>query len=384
MLWRCVKVSKSWADIDLAAITHNAKTLHQAAKGAELCAVVKANGYGHGSEAVGRAALAGGASYLAVAQVAEGVALRTAGIDAPIIVLTEPYSSQFDLVVEAGLQPVIYSLEGVSQAESAVSRCAARDSPGALPVHLKVDTGMHRVGCSLNDALTVAQRIEASVELQMASAWTHFATGEERGGAVGDQLVRFDQVINKMYAAGISPPMLHAANTGGTMLHPASHFDLVRCGIGLYGLVPAPGLPLGDRLRPALRWSTRVSWVKRLPAGSAVSYGHRQRLGADTNLATIPVGYADGYRRCLWNRGGVVLIGGKRRPIVGVVTMDQFVVDCGDDPVAVGDEVVLIGSQGNDLVSVDEMAKWLDTINYEVVCDIGLRVQRRYSGESSF
>lgn len=372
-------MSRSWADVDLGAIAANVKALRALAPTAEFCAVVKADGYGHGATAVAEAALAAGATRLAVAQVVEGAALRADGIDAPIWVLAEPEPGEFASAFAAELEPAVYSPAAIDAAAAA----------GGGTVHLKIDTGMHRVGAHPDDALDLARRVVEAPTLALGSVWTHLACADgdgerpsEGGGqpatATSRQLDTYEAVLAALTDAGIEVPRRHAANSAATITEPRSHFDVVRCGISLYGLPPSPGLDGRAPLRPALSWRTRVGFVKRLAAGSPVAYGHRGSVSVASTVATIPVGYADGYRRGLWDRGGAVLIGGRRRPIVGVVTMDQTIVDCGDDPISVGDEVVLIGSQGEAAITADELADALGTINYEIPVAIGNRVERRH------
>ncbi len=351
---------RAWATIDLAAIMHNTRLLDQVAGDAELCAVVKANGYGHGAAVVARAAVAAGATRLAVAQVQEAAVLRSAGIDTPILVLGEPTLHEFDDAARLNLDVTAYSPRAIGAARNA-----------GVPVHINVDTGMHRSGCSVDDAVELVRQAEP------ASMWTHLAVADEPDNPyTASQLDRFEAVINELERVGMRPPLLHAANTAGTLLHPRARHDMVRCGIGLYGLAPSSAqIGLFD-LRPALRLETTVSFVKRLKAGDRVSYGLRRAVERDTTVATLPIGYADGVRRSLWKEG-TVLIGGKHRQILGVVTMDQIAVDCGNDAVSAGDEAVLIGSQGEATVSADDWARWLNTINYEIVCGVTERVGRR-------
>lgn len=379
--------SRSWVDVDLDAIAANVATLAECAPAAKLCAVVKANGYGHGALPVARTALASGAEILAVAQVDEGVALRRAGIEAPIWVLSEPEPEEFDAAAANGLEPAVYT-------HRAIEAAAGVGSP--LVVHLKVDTGMHRVGAHPVDVVGLAGTVGASPNLTLGSVWTHLACADADGEAVAEplatgpradtctvtheQLDRYEAVLAALDEAGIDVPLRHAANSAGTIAHPRSHHDVVRCGVSLYGLPPSPGLAGRVPLRPALTWRTRVSYVKELRAGDAVSYGHRRVVSRTSRAATLPVGYADGYRRGLWNHGASALVGGRRRPILGVVTMDQTVVDCGDDDVEPGDEVVLLGRQGDAEITADDLAAALGTINYEISCGIGPRVERRYSG----
>ncbi len=351
---------RAWATVDLGAVKHNTRFLDQTAGNAELCAVVKANGYGHGAARVAAAVLEAGATRLGVAQVQEAAVLRAAGITAPILVLSEPAQHEFQDAAELNLEVAAYTEAGIVAAINA-----------DVPVHLKVDTGMHRSGCSVDDLLELARRSEP------VSVFTHLAVADEPDNPyTNTQLDRFENAVGLLEAARARPSLLHAANTAGTLLHERARLDMVRCGIGLYGLAPSQDqIDLFD-LRPALRLETSVSFVKRLRAGDRVSYGLRRQVDRDTTVATLPIGYADGVRRSLW-REGTVLVGGKHRPILGVVTMDQMVVDCGDDGVSIGDEAVLIGSQGESTVSADDWARWLGTINYEIVCGISDRVGRR-------
>lgn len=371
-------MSRSWVEVDTEAIRHNVATLLALADGAQLCAVVKANAYGHGSIQVSKAALDGGASLLAVAQVAEGIELREAGIDAPIWVLSEPEAHEFAAVVAHRLEPVVYTQAGIDAATMAAS------TQNPLPVHLKINTGMNRVGVECSEATVRAKQIAATPRLVCASVMTHCATSDEPENPFTDlQIDRFEEVLAELKAAGLPVPRVHAANSAATILFPRAHFDVVRCGIALYGVLPSPDLAGRIELKPAMTWKTKVGFVKRLDAGERVSYGLRGHIEKSTTVVSLPVGYADGFRRAAWNIPGVVLIGGKPRNVVGIVTMDQIVVDVGDDDVHVGDEVVLLGRQGEHKISADFLAEHLDTIGYEVVCDIGARVERRYVSDRS-
>lgn len=363
----------AWAEVDLAAIRHNVETLAERVAPARVCAVVKADGYGHGALAVSRAALDAGAAWLAVAMVEEGAVLREAGITAPVLLLSQPPDEDMDEVVAQGLRPTLYTAEGID----AYAAASARAGGQGPPVHLKIDTGMHRVGASPTAAVGLAERIAAHSTLRLEGVFTHLAVADEPANSfTGEQLACFRGALATLDAAGIEVELRHAANSAGALLHPGSHFDLVRCGISVYGIAPAPGVDGGADLRPALSLHSRVSFVKRVDAGEALSYGQRYRLDRPATVATVPIGYADGVRRRLASVGGEVLIGGKRRPIAGTVTMDQITVDCGDDAVEIGDEVVLIGRQGNEELTAEEWANRLGTIGYEIVCGIGARVPR--------
>ena len=364
------------ADIDLSAVAHNVAVLRAEVSPALLCAVVKADGYGHGAIAVSEAAVAAGADWLAVALVEEGAVLRKAGIQAPILLLSQPRPADLGAVVRYELRVCVHSVDAAE-----LLAAAARDQGRVVRVHLKVDTGMHRVGVAPADALEVAREIERRPELDLEGVFTHCAVADEPDNPFTDvQLDRFEAVVDELAEAGISPALRHAANSATAIVHPRGRYDLVRAGISVYGIAPAPGLATELGLRPAMSLRAEVSMVKRVPAGEGISYGLRHRTDRETTVATVPIGYADGVPRRLGLAGGCVLIGGRRRPILGVVTMDQLMVDCGDDPVGVGDEVVLIGRQGDEEVTAEEWAGLLDTIAYEIVCGIGPRVPRFYRG----
>lgn len=370
----------AWAEVDLGAIRHNASLLARTVAPARLCAVVKASGYGHGSVAAARAALEGGASWLAVALVDEGAVLRAHGIDAPILLLSEPPPEAMADVVAQGLTPTLYTRNGVEAAAKAVASSGAVQ---ALDVHVKVDTGMHRVGVGVEDAVLMVRAVGERPELRLGGLWTHFAVADEPADPfTATQCARFDRVVAELTRLGLRPPLVHAANSAGAMVHPRSHYGLVRCGIALYGVAPSRALanlgPMSE-LRPALSLRARVSYVRLVDAGEAVSYGLRRPLVCASTIATVPVGYADGVPWRLGVSGGEVLIGGRRRPLAGSVTMDQIIVDCGDDTdVVPGDEVVLLGRQGEEHVSAWDWASCTGTIAYEILCGISPRVPKVY------
>jgi alanine racemase len=358
------------AVVDLDAIRHNVRTVRPARS--ELMAVVKAGGYGHGAESVARAAVEAGATWLGVALVEEGIRLRDAGLTAPVLVLTEfPPGSEKEALA-AGLTPTLYTQEGVARLAEAASAMG-----GPIGVHVKVDTGMHRVGVACEEALGLVRTLsEAGLELE--GFWTHFATSEDLDNPATDiQLRKFLDVVDQLKAAGIRPRYLHAANSAATLARPASRLDLVRVGLAIYGLLPAPLLAGATDLRPALSWRTSVTLAKRVATGEGISYGLRYHLDRESTIATVPVGYADGYSRLLGGRAEV-LIRGRRYPVAGTITMDQLMVDCGDDPVEAGDEVVMLGTQGDQQITAEEIAGWMGTINYEVVCMVSERVPREY------
>jgi alanine racemase len=374
----------AWAEIDLAAVAHNAAVLSHLTAPAELCAVVKAHGYGHGGPAVARAALAGGARRLAVALVDEGVELREHGVTAPVLLLSECDPAAAETALAYGLTPTLYTPEGIA-AFAAAAASAVGDKP--IAVHVKVDTGMHRVGAAPEDLHAVAAAVTAEPLLHLEGIWTHLPVADgdlaDRSYTEG-QLLVFDRLVAELAAAGIEAPLLHAANTAGAIAFPSARHDIVRCGLGLYGYLPGRSVQDafdaqadGEELRPAMALKARVVAVRCLDAGERPSYGRRRPLPTRSLVATVPIGYADGVPRALFDGGFEVLIGGVRRPLAGAVTMDQIVVDCGsDDSVRPGAEVVLLGRQGSEVITADHWAALLGTISYEVVCGVGPRMPR--------
>ncbi len=364
------------AVVDLAVVRHNARTLAaRATHGARQMAVVKADGYGHGAAAVARAALDAGAAWLGVATVAEGAQLRDAGVAAPILVLGPVAPGDADTAVARDLAVTVFARDDLPEA---LDRRAAAHGRAAR-VHLKVDTGMGRVGVHPRDAPDLADRLRSLPNLDLEGVFTHFATADEEDLSFARrQLARFREVLAALAARGVRPALRHAANTAATLALPDSHLDLVRNGIGIYGLWPSPVLRGAADLRPALRWEVRVAQVKEVASGTPLSYGATHVTRGRRRIATLPVGYGDGYPRALSNRGEVV-VAGRRAPIVGRVCMDMTLVDVTGAPrVRAGDEAVLIGSQGAAEVSADAIAAWTGTINYEVTCAIGRRVPRVY------
>lgn len=361
----------AWAEVSAEAIQHNVQTIAGLVAPSRVWAVVKANGYGHGALLAARAARAGGAEGLCVALVQEGVSLREAGVEGPILLLSEQPPDALAAVVHHRLSLAIYSH----------AQLAALVTSGATghPVHLKVDTGMRRVGAATHEALALADAIAASRAAQFEGLFTHLAVADEPDHPFTiAQLDRFDEVIAGLAAAGHHPRLVHAANSAGALACPRARYGLVRAGIAVYGLSPGPAVvPLCASLRPALSLHARVSHVKRVAAGDRISYGLRHTFARDTTVATLPIGYADGVPRRLHAAGGTVLLGGVPRPIVGVITMDQLMVDCGDDPVQVGEHAVLIGRQGDRAITAADWAAALGTIDYEIVCGLSARIERR-------
>ena len=354
--------------VDLGAVRHNVAVLTP--PGSRLMAVVKADAYGHGGVPVARAALEGGATWLGVALVEEGAALRANGIDAPILVLSEFPPGAERQALDADLTPSLYS-------EPGLRRLAAAGADTG--VHVKVDTGMHRVGVHPPEATTAFVDRVVAAGLRLEGLWTHLARSEEDEALTREQLSVFHGVVDDVKAAGHVPELLHAANSGATILHPESHLDLVRPGVAVLGIPPGPGVGHGLGLRPALSWHSSVTLARPLPSGEGLSYGHRYRLERDAMVATVAVGYADGYPRSAFSKADV-LIRGRRCRVAGNVTMDQLIVDCGDLTVEAGDEVVLLGTQDGETISAEELAGRAGTVAYEIVTRIGQRVPREYPG----
>jgi len=370
----------AWADVDLSAIAHNVGVIRKRVAPAGVWAVVKADAYGHGAVPVARTALEAGAEGLCVALSEEGVELRTAGIEAPILVLSQQPPSELESLIESRLTPTVYTRRGIEELAFAV----ASRGDVACAVHLKVDTGMHRVGAQPPEVLELVQAIDKEPLLQLGGVFTHLACGDEPSAPSNSvQLARFDDVLAQLRDHGVQPASVHAANSGAALALAAARRDFVRLGIAMYGIEPGAGVrDLTSDLRPVMSLRARVSHVKQVAAGESVSYGWRYAFQGRTTVATVPIGYADGVPRRLFGTGGEVLIAGKRQPIVGVVTMDQLMVDCGEAPVEVGDEVVLIGTQegplGADEIRAEEWAVRLGTIGYEIVCGISRRIERRH------
>jgi alanine racemase len=370
----------AWAEVDLDAIAHNVEVVRREVAPARIWAVVKADAYGHGAVPVARAALAAGVEGLCVALTEEGVELRSAGIDAPILLLSQQPDEDLDAVVANRLTPTVDTIDGIDSLAKAVASAGVR----VRDVHLKIDTGMHRVGAQPDEAAELVGAIARHRQLDLAGVFTHLAVADEPSAPSNPvQLRRFDEVLHSLANAGHRVASVHAANSAAALALPIARRDFVRLGIALYGIEPGPAVAhLAGDLRPAMTLHARVSHVKRVAAGEGVSYGLRHGFSADTTVATVPIGYADGVPRRLYETGGEVLIRGRRMPIVGVVTMDQLMVDCGALTVAVGDEVVLIGRQtglgGTGEIRAEEWASRLGTIGYEIVCGISKRIERRH------
>jgi len=365
----------AWVEVDLAAIEHNVTALMGLTRpGTLFMAVVKADGYGHGAVPVARAALKAGADRLGVATVGEAIALRDAGLSVPIQLLSEPPESAAADVIAANLIPTVTTraFAGALGREATARGQTAR-------YHLKVDTGMNRIGVRAEEAAEFAAMLSEFPGLHLEGTFTHFATADVVGDwDVTRQLQRFREAIETMRSERVDPGIVHAANSPATILVPDSHFDMVRCGIALYGLHPARSTQSHVDLAPAMSVRSRASLVKRIGMGEGVSYGLTWHAATQATIATLPLGYADGVHRVLSNKM-TVLAGGRRLAQVGRVCMDQFMVEVPRDmKIARGDECVLVGSQGAERISMDELAELAGTINYEMACAFGMRLERVY------
>jgi alanine racemase len=362
----------TWAEIDLTAIGTNVASLAASTR-TQVMAVVKANGYGHGAVEVARAAVQAGASWCGVARPEEAVELREAGLACPLLVLgLSPQGTMAEMVSRR------ISMAVWDTAQIEVAAAAGRKAGVPARLHLKVDTGMSRLGADPESAVGLALMIAGMKGAVFEGLFTHYARADEDDpGPTERQEAVLRDVLRALAASGLRPPLVHAANSAAALQRPDSSFDLVRAGIVLYGLSPAPGFPLPGGFRPALSWKSQLSQVRVLPPGRGVSYGHEYVTRRVERIGTVPVGYADGYRRV---KGNEALVGGRRVPVVGRVCMDQVMVQLDEVPEArAGDEVVLIGPQGDERIGADEVARRWGTITYEVVCGIGARVPRVYA-----
>jgi len=362
----------NWLEIDQGAIIDNIGQMLELT-GVRLMAVVKANGYGHGIAEVVRVAESAGATYCGVARVEEAFELRRAGIEAPIMVLG---CTPDDCLVDAVGQNIALTLFHSEQVN--VLSAAAGVAGRPARVHVKVDTGMSRLGAPPALAFELLRRLTEAPGVEVEGIFTHFARADEPDEpTTAVQERRFLDLLAEVEVVGLRPPLAHAANSAATLTRPGTHLDMVRIGIALYGMAPSPGTPLPTGFRPALTWKARLTHIQKYPPNSGVSYGHVYKTRGEETIGVVPVGYGDGYRRV---EGNQVLVHGQRVPVVGRVCMDQLMVQLDDVPQAqVGEEVVLIGSQGDEQISAEEIAVRWGTINYEVTCGLGARVPRVYS-----
>ncbi len=362
----------TWIEVDKTAIAHNIQRIREIiGPEVNLLAVVKGNAFGHGAVAVSTTALLNGAAYLGVASVNEASELRDAALDAPILVMgyTPPWAVR--QAVRYNLTLTLYDLETARSYDR-----AAREMNATVNVHVKIDTGMSRLGLLPDQVTQFFRSLRALRNLQIEGLFTHFSTADSDPDYAREQLRIFDDSLNLLKASSLQFKYIHAANTAAALNIPESRFNMVRIGIGLYGLNPSPETPLPPDFRPALTWKTTIAQIKTLPSNTFVGYGNTYRTRAAERIAVIPVGYADGFRRAP-NNWGEVLVSGQRAPLVGRVSMDMSMINVTDiTDVNLGDEVVLIGKQGNEQITVEEVAERLGTINYEVVSTILARVPR--------
>ena len=363
---------RALARVNVGAIARNCAVLTGAAAPAALCAVVKADGYGHGAVPAARAALEGGATWLAVATAEEAAALRAGGLGVPLLVLGALSPEELPIAVAAGADVVAWR-EGFVAALAAHAPLAA-----GTGVHVKLDTGMGRLGTrDREEAARVAAAVAAAPGLRLAGAMTHFATADDDPGFAREQLARFLPWAQRIRAQHGEDVRLHASNSAATLGLPEARLDMVRCGIAIYGMDPFHEDPALRGLEPALELRSYLAEVKPCAPGESAGYGRRFVAREPTWLGTVPVGYADGVRRALTNDCDV-LVGGRRVPLVGTVSMDNVTVDLGPEPPPRGSDVVLLGRQGDERVLAEEWARRLGTINYEITCGIGPRVPRAH------
>lgn len=364
------------AMVDLDDIRHNVDYLKGlTGPDCRFMAVVKANGYGHGDIEVSRAALSAGADCLGVALLEEAARIRNAGLECPVHLLFEPPAGAAEEVIENGLVCAVYTNE-LARALSS----EAEKAGGKATVHIKVDTGMRRVGIYPEDVPGFAEMLKGLPGVEVKGIFTHFPVADEPDSDFTEKQMDVFERASSVAEEIVGRPLVrHAANSAGVMAFPRSHYDMVRVGIAMYGLSPSSRVPGVENLKPALSLEGRIVFAKRVSAGTGISYGLRYAPERDTNVATLPLGYADGLSRILSGKIDV-LIEGRRRPVVGTICMDLCMVDLGSEPVKAGTRFVVIGKSKEEEITADEIAQKLGTINYEVVCMISSRVPRIYSG----
>ena len=365
-----------WAEIDLGAIEHNFKEIKKCIQGgAKLCAVVKANAYGHGAVAVAKTAVEAGADYLAVAVLSEALELRDAGFTTPILILGAVPAEDARILVDRGITQTVCTLE----LAEAISAEAQRQGKKAK-IHLKIDTGMGRIGIRPEAAGEMAKQLTMLPGLELEGMFSHFALADVKDKSYAhEQLAQFRLAIQKVEEKGIDIPIKHIAESAAILELPEAHFDMVRAGVIEYGLWPSDEVEHAASLRPAMKVCAKLVFVKTMHEGETISYGRTYTMPGERRIATMPLGYADGYLRAFAGKASVE-IAGKRAPVVGRICMDQFMVDITDIPEAQeGSEAVIFGS---DTLTADELAKWLGTINYEVVCLMAPRIPRIYKNSS--
>jgi alanine racemase len=372
----------AWVEVDCEAIRHNLKRFRRhLGPDVRIMAVVKADAYGHGAPEIARVALATGATFLGVSNVDEGVQLRNSGIAAPILILSEPPIEAIPLLLRHQLISTVYNRE------FALALGELADAHGRpAPFHLKVDTGMNRVGVHYSDAPDFLRQISFHRGLELQGVFTHFATADDIDTfEFKKQLSHFEQTLETIRYMGLDPGIVHAANTAATLRYKQSHFDMVRVGLGLYGLYPSEVTRNILELHPAMSVHARVNYLKTVPMGEGVSYSFSYRSPGNVLIATIPIGYGDGLSRILSNRMQV-LCKGRRLPQVGTICMDMTMLEVNQRQslktprvdVQIGDEIILIGESEGDWITLDDMARALGTITHELACGFGQRLERVY------
>ncbi len=366
-----------WAEINIDNLAHNMKEIRRNTKeGTLVTAVVKANAYGHGSVETGKVFLENGVDRLAVATVQEGMELRKAGIKAPILILGATPNSQHSLAVKWDLIETVFSYENAKELSK-----IAKENNKIAKIHIKIDTGMGRIGfLPQKETIRQIKRINSLSNLKIEGIFTHFARADERDKTfTKEQFNKFNWIIKEIEKLGINIPIKHVSNSAGIIDLPEYNLDMVRAGIINYGIYPSNEVNKEKmKLKPAMALKTKISNIKKVPENMGISYGHKSITKRESIIGTIPIGYADGFTRLLSSKGEV-LVKGKRVPIIGRICMDQSMIDLTDiDHINIGDEVVIFGEQNNHYIHVDEIAKKLGTISYEIVCMVGRRIPRIY------
>ncbi|HHX24134.1 MAG TPA: alanine racemase [Thermoanaerobacterales bacterium] len=371
-------IRPTWVEINLDNLKHNLMEIKRiTSSNAQICAIVKADGYGHGASEVAKTAISCGASYLGVAFLDEALKLRKDSINVPILILGFTPESQFDTIIENDITQTVYNLNSTIE----LSEKAIKQNKKAK-VHIKLDTGMNRIGFqSGTSSICDIEKIFSLKGVEIEGVFTHFARADEKGeNATKEQFQEFMRMVSDIENRGFKIPIKHTANSAALMQFPNTHLDMIRPGIIIYGMYPSNEV-LKDRLslKPLMSLKTRVSHVKTLPKGKAISYGGTYITQRQSIIATLPVGYADGYSRLLSSKAEV-LIKGQRAPILGRICMDQCMVDVTDirGDVQTGEVVTLIGDDGDESILADEIARIIGTINYEITCNISKRVPRVY------
>lgn len=371
-------IRPAWIEINLDALRHNiCETRRLVGSTVEIMAVVKAEAYGHGGIIIAKTAIASGANWLGVAMPEEGIVLREAGLNAPILIFGPLQIDQVESVLQNDLIATVCNYESVL----ALSQKAV-DADKIAQVHVKVDTGMGRIGIQPSETGSFIFRISNLPGIKVTGVFSHMATADEKDKRYAQkQITVFTKVVEDLRINGLLPEKVHLANSAGIIDLPTSYFNMVRPGIMLYGLYPSDEVNKENiKLKPVLSIKAKVTFVKRVAKDTGISYGQRYHTGRETTIATIPIGYADGWSRMLTHKAEIIM-NGKRFPIVGTICMDQCMIDFGDEPVELGQEVLLIGKMAQEEITIDTIAKQLGTINYEIICMLNRRLPRIFINE---